>query len=86
MHKFLYNYFDYRTYELYKISAVLIQKTYRNYKKYQIQKRLNSIKFLKSESKLDKIYDIHINNELDFWKTSRNLIKNKKQLKDYDII
>ena len=90
MDKFLYNYFGLNENHIKNQSAILIQQTYRNYKKYNLQKKIDMIRYgnkltNKTEERLNK--EIMEKNE--FWKNQRIRIKNEKIkliLKDYEII
>lgn len=86
MHYYLYKYFNYRTNELYNMSAIVIQKAYRQHKIHQIQKRLTIIKNKDTKIKLNKRYDTKMPEEWDYWITQRNIIKNKNNLQNYEII
>ena len=86
MDKFLYNYFGYNEEYIKNKSASLIQKTYRNYKNYKKNKISDYIKYFNIlNSKTDKKLDEEINEEIDYWKNQRFLIKNKI-LGNYEII
>ena len=90
MDKFLYNYFGFNENHIKNQSAILIQQTYRNYKKYNLQKKIDMIRYgnkltNKTEERLNK----EIMEENEFWKNQREKIKNEKIkliLKDYEII
>ena len=90
MDKFLYNYFGLNENYIKNKSASLIQKTYRNYKNYSLQKKIDMIRYgnkltNKTEARLNK----EIMEENEFWKKQRIKIKNEKIkliLKDYEII
>lgn len=90
MDKFLYNYFGYNEDYIKNQSAILIQKTYRNYKNYNLQKKIDMICY---GNKLTNKTNLRINKEIkeenEFWKNQRIRIKNKKInliLKEYEII
>ena len=86
MDKFLYNYFGYNEEYIKNKSALLIQKTYRNYKNYKKNIICDYIKYFdlfnsKSDSQIDK----EDTEEMDYWRNERYLIKNKI-LGNYEII
>ncbi len=90
MDKFLYNYFGLNENYIKNKSASLIQKTYRNYKNYSLQKKIDMIRY---GNKLTNKTNLRINKEImeenEFWKKQRKKIKNEKIkliLKDYEII
>ena len=72
------------------MKIILKQHTYRNYKKYNLQKKIDMIHHgnkltNKTEERLNK----EIMEENEFWKNQRIRIKNEKIkliLKDYEII
>ena len=90
MDKFLYNYFGINENYIQKQSAILIQKTYRNYKNYSLQKKIDMIRYgNKLTNKTDNQINKEIKEENEFWKNQRIRIKNEKIkliLKDYEII
>ena len=45
MDKLLYNYFGFNENHIKNQSAILIQHTYRNYKKYNLQKKIDMIRY-----------------------------------------
>lgn len=90
MDKFLYNYFGLNENYIKNKNASLIQKTYRNYKNYSLQKKIDMIRY---GNKLTNKTNLRINKEIkeenEFWKNQRIRIKNEKLnliLKDYQII
>lgn len=90
MDKLLYNYFGFNENHIKNQSAILIQHTYRNYKKYNLQKKIDMIQHgNKLTNKTEKRLNKEIMEENEFWKNQRIRIKNEKInfiLKDYQII
>ena len=90
MDKFLYNYFGINENYIQKQSAILIQKTYRNYKNYSLKKKIDMIHYgNKLKNKTEEKINKEIMEENEFWKKQRIRIKNEKIkliLKDYQII
>lgn len=86
MEKFLYNYFGYNKEYIKNKSASLIQKTYRNYKNYKKNKISDYIKYFHLfNSKTDSEIEKETEEEINYWKNQRYLIKNKI-LGNYEII
>lgn len=75
MHRLLYDFSGYRTQALQEMSAIIIQKAYRAYRKYGRQKVHIAMRFPKSQSKEDAISGIHIAQDLEFWERQRALIR-----------
>lgn len=90
MDKLLYNYFGFNENYIKNQSAILIQHAYRNYKKYNLQKKIDMIQHgNKLTNKTEKRLNKEIMEENEFWKNQRIRIKNEKIkliLKDYEII
>ena len=90
MDKFLYNYFGFNENHIKNQSAILIQKTYRNYKNYSLKKKIDMIHYgNKIKNKTEEKINKEIMEENEFWKNQRIRIKNEKIkliLKDYEII
>tara|TARA_B110001450_G_C17363387_1_gene376503 strand:- start:329 stop:607 length:279 start_codon:yes stop_codon:yes gene_type:complete len=90
MDKLLYNYFGFNENHIKNQNATLIQDTYRKYKKYNLQKKIDMIHYgNKLTYKTDNKINEEINEENEFWKNQRKKIKNEKInfiLKDYEII
>jgi len=90
MDLFLYNYFGYNEGYIKNKKARMIQKIYRNYKNYNLQKKIDMIKYgHKITNKTNDKINEEINDEHKFWKTQRIKIKSEKInliLKDYEII
>tara|TARA_B100001142_G_C14319023_1_gene649675 strand:+ start:453 stop:746 length:294 start_codon:yes stop_codon:yes gene_type:complete len=94
MDKLLYNYFGYNEDYIKNKSASLIQKTYINYKSYQIQKKMDLIKYYKTlinkkNEKTEKDENEEIKEENDYWNKERIRVKSEKVnliLKDYEIV
>lgn len=74
MNNFIYKIIGYRTNDLLNDSAVKIQKTYRNYKDYQIKKRLDVINNLIPEKDNNNDFE-----EITYWLSMRKFIKYDKQ-------
>ena len=79
MERFLYNYFGYNREQIENNSAIIIQRTYRNYIDYKKKKISDYIKHFsvfnkeKSDSELEKeTYE-----DMDYWTNMRKLIKSK---------
>ena len=86
MEKILYNYFGYNEEHIKNKSAYLIQKTYRNYKRYKKNKICDYIKYFDLfNSKTDLELEKEDEEEINYWKNQRYLIKNKV-LGNYEII
>lgn len=86
MEKILYNYFGYNEEYIKNKSASLIQKTYRNYKSYKKNKISDYIKYFHLfNSKTDSEIEKETEEEINYWKNQRYLIKNKI-LGNYEII
>lgn len=86
MENFLYNYFGYNEEYIKNKSASLIQKTFRNYKTYKKNKISDYIKYFELfNSKSDLELEKEDEEEVNYWKNQRYLIKNKI-LGNYEII
>jgi hypothetical protein len=91
MDKLLYNYFGYNEDSFKNKNARLIQKTYRHYRMYNIEKKCDMMKYGKYLVYMnDKKLDNETKDELEYWKNKRHFIKNDNKikviLKDYEII
>ena len=87
---FLYNYFGYNEGYIKNKKARMIQNIYRNYKNYNLQKKIDMIKYgHKLTYKTNDNINQEINDEHKFWKTQRIKIKNMTidiMLNNYKII
>ena len=91
MDRVLYNYFGYNAESFQNENARLIQNTYRNYRRYNIEKKMDMMKYGKKLTYItDKNLDKENEEELKYWRSERNFIKNDNKiniiLKDYEII
>lgn len=76
MDYYIYKLFGYKTTFLLNNSASKIQKSYRNYKLYQIQIRKNIINRKCINYISDNLIDLENIIEIEYWNTMRNNIKN----------
>tara|TARA_B100000401_G_C52348108_1_gene504392 strand:+ start:79 stop:351 length:273 start_codon:yes stop_codon:yes gene_type:complete len=76
MDKYYFKYFGYKTNFLINESAKKIQKAYKNYKEYQLKKRIDIIKNLISYENVN--YDDEIKEENKYWIALRKKIKYAK--------
>ena len=77
MDKLLYNIFAYKTDLLFNNSAIIIQRAYKNYKTFQIKRRIDIIKNL-IPNKKDNI-ELENTEELTYWNNMRKIIKSDKE-------
>ena len=77
MDKLLYNIFAYKTDQLLDNSAIIIQRAYKNYKTFQIKRRIDIIKNL-IPNKKDNI-ELENTEELTYWNNMRKIIKSDKE-------
>ena len=75
MDNFLYKTIGYKTDFLLYYSAIKIQKTYKNYRDYQIKKRIDILKNNIPEKKNNRKDEDDDKDELKYWNQMRNLIK-----------
>ena len=73
MDKYYFKYFGYKTNFLINESAKKIQKAYKNYKDYQLKKRIDVIKNLIPEKNIN--LETEITEEKKYWETLRKYIK-----------
>ena len=88
MKRFLYNYFGYNKKEIENKSAIIIQRSYRNYINYKKNILSDYIKYysiFNSKKKSDKELDKECYEDMNYWKNMRILIKTKI-LRNYIII
>ena len=72
MDKFLYNYFGFNENYIKNKSAILIQNTYRNYKKYNLKKKIDMIRYgNKLTNKTNNKINQEIREENEFWNNQR---------------
>ena len=81
MDKYYFKYFGYKTNFFIHESAKKIQKVYRNYKEYQLKKRIDVIKRLIPEKNINLEKEIVEENK--YWETLRKFIKYDN---DYSLI
>ena len=72
MDTILFNVFGYKTNKLINDAVIKIQWTYKNYRNYQIKKRIDIIRNLTPEK---DNYDKLLLEEIEYWNSLRNKIK-----------
>ena len=72
MDTILFNVFGYKTNKLINDAVIKIQWTYKNYRNYQIKKRIDIIRNLIPEK---DNYDKLLLEEIEYWNSQRNKIK-----------
>ena len=75
MDYFIYNILGYKTEKIINESAKKIQKAYRDYRSYQIKKRIDIIQNKIPEKKIDSDREIYEENI--YWQELRNSVKDK---------
>jgi len=81
----IFNVFGYKTNKLLNEYASKIQKSYRNYRSYQIKKRIDYIFSSRQLNDDDNNYQNEINEELEYWNNMRYKIKNGGKIKPKSI-
>ena len=81
MERFLYDYFGYNKENIETNKAIIIQRAYRNFKDYKKKKLNDNVVYFNifnnNNEKSNMELDRECNEDMDYWKNMRKLIKNK---------
>ena len=83
MDTLLFNIFGYKTNKLINDAVIKIQYTYKNYRNYQIKKRIDIIRNLIPEK--EENYDKLLLEETKYWNSLRNKIKKNESWELLDL-